>query len=157
MDKLTALNNFEQSRLDLSNTIKSLPPEKIVSIQVEGNWTIKDILGHITAWELALLKPMQSLAVEGVFSVELVTDGEGYNQDHANHRKDWSLEKIQLEMDEVRNKILDAAAKIPDEEWSKSFPAPWGGEGTLANHIHGLAWHENEHAEVIQKWIETHP
>ena len=153
MEKDTVLEYFSQTRANLLKILGNLSPEIIVSAPVEGVWTIKDILGHITAWEIPLINPMQNLAAGFDFSPDIVTDGEKYNQDHAHKRENLSLNEIRKEMDEVRASIMETAARLPDTVWSTMYPAPWGGEDTLLRLIDGLAWHENEHTQTIKKWL----
>ena len=49
----------------------------------------------------------------------------------------------------TRSELFTLAEWLAPSDWARIFPAPWGGEGTLAQMIDGLAWHEEEHTRSI--------
>ena len=67
MTKEQALDGLAKSRQALHQTIEGLSVEEMTHAQVEGVWTIKDVVGHITSWEEVVLQPLRRYA-----------DGEGY-------------------------------------------------------------------------------
>lgn len=154
MKKESVLANFTQTRTKLVNLLNQIPVKGIDSTSVEGIWTVKDILGHITAWEIPMVEPLQELASGGNFSPTVITDGEKYNLDNAKKRETMSLEEILAEMEAVRTTIMETAARLPEEAWDFIYPAPWGGEDSLVRLFEGLTWHENEHTHAIQMWLE---
>jgi len=153
MEKNIALELLSQTRKNLIHGIDQIPIETINSIPVEGIWTVKDILGHITAWEATLVQPMIKLAEGSEFASTVISDGEKFNQDQACRREHMTLEEVKAEMLEVRLALTAAAALLPDEIWNKIYPAPWGGEDNLSRLVEGLAWHEDEHTQAIHKWL----
>ena len=153
MKKNIAVELLSQTRENFIHTIDQIPIETINLIPVEGTWTIKDILGHITAWEATLVQPMIKLAEGGEFASTIISDGEKFNQDQVYMREHMTLEKVKAEMLDVRLALTAAAALLPDEAWKKIYPAPWGGEDNLSRLVEGLAWHEDEHTQAIHKWL----
>ena len=154
MDKDEALAAFEQTRRQLLTILANMPDRIDLTDPVEGEWTIKDILGHITAWELTLIQPMQSLIMGKPFSPEIVQDGEAYNRDHAQRRLNLPIDEINKEMHQVRGELIRLAAQLPDAVWQNVYEAPWGGRNTLSGLVYGLALHESEHTHAIVKWLE---
>ena len=155
MDKETSLNHLIQTRDHLLGVVKEIHASQMVNRKLEGSWTGKDILGHITAWDITLLDPLNKLASGGSFVPDNIPDGELYNLQQAEMRHEQDLSEVIEEMKHVRSEILNTCEKLPDIYFERTYPAPWGGEDTLAGMLNGLAWHENEHLESIQRLKAT--
>src|SRR5438105_9365299 len=51
MDKTTLLNTIQTERLHFESLIAPLSETQLCTATLEGQWSIKDILAHIAAWE----------------------------------------------------------------------------------------------------------
>lgn len=153
MEKEEALNRFSSSRQALFDAIASLSESDFTSPQVEGIWTIKDLLGHITAWEQSLREPLRVYSTGGPFVSQIVSDGEAWNLEQASRRSSWSISEIRNEMEITRQDLLDELQKLSKEQWGTAFLAPWGDSNTVTEMISGLAWHEEEHTKSILKFL----
>jgi hypothetical protein len=51
----------------------------MTQVQVEGVWTIKDVLGHIASWEEICLEPLRRYADGGPFEVQVIEDDLAWN------------------------------------------------------------------------------
>jgi uncharacterized damage-inducible protein DinB len=139
-----------ESRRLLWATIHALSDEELTTVRVEGVWTTKDLIGHITAWDISLLKPLMEYLEYGAFTPEMVPDHDAWNALQAAARKDRSLAETKNESSIVREELLATAIKLREPQWEEIFPAPWGGMETFTQMIDGLAWHEEEHTKSIQ-------
>lgn len=54
MDKEVALTRLAESRQALRQATQGLSEDEMTQAQVEGVWTVKDVVGHVTSWEQAL-------------------------------------------------------------------------------------------------------
>ena len=94
MTKEEALARLAESRRALHQAIEGLSKEEMTQVQVEGVWTIKDLLGHITSWEetcLELLRLRSGQALRryadgGPFAVQLIEDYLAWNAALLRHR-----------------------------------------------------------------------
>ncbi len=152
MYKDQALSRIRQTRQALLEKIQGLSEADLTGPQVEGIWTIKDLLGHISAWEDACLEPLESLAAGDPFQSENIPDHDAWNALQAARRRDQSLSEILKELNDVRQRLLEAAGRLSDDGWRQILHLPWGEEATIANMLSGLAWHEEEHLKSIWKW-----
>ena len=155
MDKLTAIKRFAESRTALLKLIQQMIDYNLVNVPVEGEWTIKDMLCHITAWDQTLLEPMQRLVRGDSFSPQVIPDHDVFNAQQAGLRRKWSLQAVMDEMESVRASFLATVQDLPEAAWIPVYLAPWGDENSLANLIGSLAWHEMEHCHTIQQWFEA--
>jgi len=86
MTKEEALARLAESRRALHQAIEGLSEEKMTQIQVEGVWTIKDVLGHITSWEETCLELLRRYADGGPFEVKVIEDYLTWNAALLRHR-----------------------------------------------------------------------
>ena len=145
-----ALFRITSSRRSLWICLQDLSQEKLISTAVEGVWTTKDLIGHISAWDCSLLEPLKIYLERGTFSPEIIPNHDVWNAVQAEVRKNRLLNEIIEESNLVREELLSTALKLNELQWSALFPAPWGGNETFAQMIDGLAWHEEEHTKSIQ-------
>jgi uncharacterized damage-inducible protein DinB len=152
MDKEQAHSQITKSRKELVEAIQGLNEVDITHPQVEGIWTIKDILGHVAAWEEACLRPLECITNGKPIQSEDISDHDAWNAMQAARRHNKPLKTILKELDDIRQKLLCAASQLSDEEWNIIFHLPWGEKASAANMLSGLAWHEAEHTKSIWSW-----
>jgi len=151
MSKEETLARLAESRRVLHQIIEGLSAGEMTQIQVEGVWTIKDVLGHITSWEETCLEPLQRYADGGPFEVEVIKDYLAWNDEQAARKRDVPLDVILDELAAVRQEIVEAASRLRAEQWEQRVPFAWGGEGTIVDTLEGLHVHEMEHVRHIQQ------
>jgi len=151
MEKTKALIRFTNSRQALLKAIAGLSESDLTVPQVEGIWTIKDVLGHISAWEQTLLEPLAAFAIGRPFIAEIIPDHDAWNLGQSARRSSCSYSEICKEMETTRQELLAVLSSLSKDQWEQSFLAPWGDQNTIIEMISGLAWHEQEHTKSIQK------
>ena len=144
-----AVQKLHASRQRLLQAIAITPLEQM-DAPVEGEWSTRDLIGHVAAWETTLIAPLCGLADGRPYQVEIVTDGQAWNMQHAAARKSFSLDQLLDELASVRAGLIKAAQSLSPEQLEQRYPAPWGGELTPVEMLAGLAWHEDEHAHSLQ-------
>jgi uncharacterized damage-inducible protein DinB len=152
MTKEEALARLAESRQALHQAIEGLSQEEMTQVQVEGVWTVKDVLGHITSWEETCLKPLRRYADGGPFEVQVIEDYLAWNHEQAAHKRDTPLEAILDELATVRQELIEAASRLSAEQWKQRVPFSWGGKGTIADVLDVFHQHELEHLRHIQQW-----
>jgi hypothetical protein len=124
----------------------------MTQVQVEGVWTIKDILGHIASWEEICLEPLRPYAGGAPFQVEATEDYLSLNKVLVARKQDTPLAVILDELDAIRKELMATASKLSAEQWEQSVLFPWGDEGPVAEMFDELHEHELEHVHAIQQW-----
>ncbi len=154
MDKYTAMTKLEESRRALLESIRGLSETQLSQKTVEGTWAAKDLMAHVSTWEVTVLQPLRQLVETGDFIPAPIPDHLAWNDQQARLWQQKTLAQVQDEMQITRQQLIAYAEKLPLSQWDLVLPAPWGGEGTLAQLLAGLAWHEMEHVESIRKGFE---
>jgi uncharacterized damage-inducible protein DinB len=157
------------SRQAFLAAIQGLSEETLTRVPVEGTWTIKDLIGHLTAWELALLTPLKAssrsldpdnIRDDKITDVDiedvLIADHDAWNAAQAQKRARWSLARVLDEYHAVRQELLQTLQDLEQTQWEINRTAPWGEQAPLENLLSGLVWHESdEHLKSINFWKQT--
>jgi uncharacterized damage-inducible protein DinB len=155
MDQEKALNEIADSRQALLKSIQDLNERIMTDQAVEGEWTIKDLLAHIIAWDEICLAPMRKFNQNMPFQPEIVEDSDIWNKPQVDKRQEQSVGTILRELTRIRLELLAATQRLDDTQWKMSIEMPWGGEkGTVTSLLSRLASHENKHAQSILKFRE---
>jgi uncharacterized damage-inducible protein DinB len=152
MTKEETLARLAESRLALHQAIEGLSEEEMTQVQVEGVWTVKDVLGHIASWEETCLEPLRRYADGGPFEVQVIEDYMAWNDEQAARKRDVPLDAILDELATVRQGLVEAARRLSAGQWKQRVPSSWGGQGTIAEVLDVFYQHELEHVRTIQRW-----
>jgi L-amino acid N-acyltransferase YncA len=124
---------------------------------VVEQWSVKDLLGHVTAWEqMALLHVEQARRGETPTGLGETTLDQ-YNAREAAKRRDWSLQQVRQESAETRRQLRAMLESMTDEEWTtvhgegeRAAPlSTWVGRALAGDE---LGTHAAEHAQQIRAW-----
>jgi hypothetical protein len=89
-----------------------------------GEWSAKDLVGHIAAWERLALEVVQDWRGDrGLTAEELAPDLQAVDRLNAREverRRAWSLERVLSEAGSVHAGLVDAIRSVGDEEWAAS-------------------------------------
>jgi uncharacterized damage-inducible protein DinB len=152
MTKERALARLTASRQALHQAIQGLSDQEMTQVQVEGEWTVKDVIGHVSSWEETLLEPLGRYASGGPFEVQVIQDYLAWNDEQAAGKRNVPLSEILDELAAVRQELVSGASRLSGEQWQQRELFPWGERGTLIQALSGLAAHEMEHVRAIRRW-----
>jgi hypothetical protein len=154
MHKEEIIQALEESRENFLDAIEGLSEEELDE-PVFDQWSVKDILAHITMWEAELVKLLFQ-ARQGIepstvhFSKDSVDER---NEKWYRQNKDRSLERVLDDFHGVRNQTIRRVEAYSDKELNDQNHYSWQ-EGTpLWRWIASDSFeHENEHAAQIWAW-----
>jgi uncharacterized damage-inducible protein DinB len=105
------LNDLDRHWQELLNTIDRLDIETIHGGSMAGQWSIKDIMGHIMAWERIALERI-ALAETGERR-RLVKSVHGFNREQAAALRDTPLDDLRREMEETHRELVAKVSSSP--------------------------------------------
>jgi hypothetical protein len=156
VNKKEVIAQLAESRQAFLLALEGLQEEQINQAAVEGSWTVKDLLAHLVSWENTCLVPLRAYAAGGVFAPEPISDHDAWNHAQEQRWQSQTLAEILAEYQAIREEFVSLVCALPEACWREKFPAPWGGEATMAELCSGLAWHEKtEHLKSIDHWQMT--
>jgi len=152
MTREEALAKLTASRQTLHQAIQGLSDQEMTQVQVEGEWTVKDVIGHVSSWEETLLGPLSRYADGEPFEVQVIEDYLAWNDEQAADKRNVPLSEVLDKSAAVRQELVSAASRLSGEQWEQQELFPWGERGTLTQALNGLAAHEMEHVRAIRRW-----
>lgn len=153
---IAELNNEHQQLMD---AIAGLPDEAMLEPGVNGEWSIKDTLAHICAWEAELVKLLwQARAGKKPTTIHFAEDRDvdATNLTWFNERKDRPLNLVLDDLQAVRKQTLRRVAEFTDKElndpqafkWLRGYPLwEWVASDSFK--------HGPEHIAQIKAWREA--
>ncbi|MGH6915097.1 MAG: DinB family protein, partial [Geminicoccales bacterium] len=97
-----------------------LPDSRLTEPGVTGDWSVKDILAHVTTWEEEALKHLP-LIIAGGRPPRYVTFGgiDAFNTQMTERKRDLSLSEVLRQQDEAHRRLIDFIQSAPDDLFTR--------------------------------------
>ena len=148
-----ALTELGHTRAELLAAISGLDEAALDRTGVVGDWSIKNVLAHIAAWEAWVVESLPARLTTGTTPQDFrqrVEDEDRFNAEEVAEREELTPDEQLMELERTRAELLaylhglDAAAlerRHPWDTWAGTLP-----EYLLA----ALRDHEAEHVEALR-------
>jgi predicted RNase H-like HicB family nuclease/uncharacterized damage-inducible protein DinB len=140
---------LEAARGHLLAAADLVPAEARDSWPVCGEWTTKDVLGHIADWELFGVEGLRMMAAGQAPLVEPLEDIDQWNRVHAQARQEQSWEAVWDDLHRSRQAMMEVLGEMSEGQLTRTFPFPWGAEGTAYDWLGVYMGHDREHAREM--------
>jgi hypothetical protein len=156
-DQLIADIHTERRRLE--KNLSALTSEEMMLPGVTGEWSVKDILAHLVAWERLFLDWYRAGTQGGSPEIKPVGMSQraidALNQQIYQQNHGQSLDSIFAEFHLSFQQVTATIEKIPEEDMFTSGRFGWTGKLTLADYIVGntcnhYAWAKSQ----IRDWMK---
>ncbi len=155
MNKNDILIQLEESREKFLDTLDGLPVDQWIVPGVEGEWSIKDILSHLSRWEAELVKLLwQARQGQRPTTMQFTqTNVDKTNNIWYIESRTRSLEHVLDDFHTVRNQTILRVESFSDKELTDPNKFPWLASRPLWEWIASDSFeHEVEHASQIVEW-----
>lgn len=146
MTKVELLGLIHSGLADFESTLASFNDAQMVEAKVSDDWTVKDILAHITAWERWLLHRLS-----GAMKTQPVSYSEAdvnrINAEFHAASRTRSLADVQADFRRVHQEVLTAVEAQPAVV--EGLPLE-----LIANNTYG---HYAEHLPSMRAWLDKAP
>ena len=150
MSKREFLERMRAARADFNEAISGLTEDQITGNIVAGEWTVKDIVAHLAAWQMEALRAIEQ-AERGEESGPLIDESvDEWNQRRVEERRRLPLVDVIQEFTESHDELLAALERWP-EDTVPLGPAGWDEDCRLW----WLTEHDREHLDAIQAYRRT--
>jgi hypothetical protein len=145
-DRDQLVNDLEQARTELHASYQGLSDVQMTGAGAVGDWSVKDVLTHITSWEEVTLTDLARLArkdapVLAAFDLNKVDD---WNAMVMSLRRNLPLAQVLRELETTRAELTAAVARLPDSALA---------DGQFGRALVTVCTvHDREHSEDITKW-----
>jgi hypothetical protein len=158
MEKALLLREVTSGYAALEALIAPLNDEQLTTPGVMGEWTMKDVLAHLTAWHLHLLDLLDA-AVQGttpapsaVVSTDEEVDRLNAHFYAAGHAR--PLAEVQAGFGASFERVIADLEALAEEALNRTDQWPWLRGVPLWQFVRGNTYaHYDEHATHIRAWL----
>ena len=155
-DELLAALVAARAKLDAA--LAGMGPEEMTAPGPVGDWSVKDLLAHVTAWDVDLLTNLGKVR-RGQKPGRTQWDSAGIqaqNEAWQAELKDRPLERVLADYAGVHQQLLRGVRSLSDAELEA--PADWLQGRPLAKYfVDHVVTHEDEHAVELAEWRKHQP
>jgi hypothetical protein len=148
MDKQQLLKRLEKAWVAFKVSYVGLSDSQLTEPGVMGNWSVKDILAHVTTWEEEALKYLP-LIIAGGRPPQYIQYGgiDAFNAQVTEQKRGLALSEVLKQLDETHRRLIDYIRSVPEEHFTRE---------TRFRHRLRLDTysHYPMHARAIQEWRE---
>jgi hypothetical protein len=148
------LDSIKQARQSLEYSIKGLSDNEMIKTTGPGEWSVQDIMAHITAWEQKLLNWYEAgLRGEKQTMPEWGKPGvvDDINRGIYRANKDRWLKEVKKEFKASFKLTYKTIKSIPEEMFFTPGHFDWTGKDTFADYvISNTSRHYAEHIAMIE-------
>jgi hypothetical protein len=149
MDRLQLLKPLDRAWEALKASYAGLSDSELLESCITGNWSVRDIIAHVTWWEEEALKHLPLILAGGKPPRYSVAYGgiDAFNAHMAEQKRNLSLDEVLWQRDETHQRLIDFIQTVPEDQIAR--------ETRFRRRLRLDTYsHYPEHAEAIRKWRE---
>lgn len=152
MQKQQFLDRLEKQWAALKDSYAGLSAAQMDQGGVVGDWSVKDILAHVTTWEEESLEHLPTIAAGGTPPRYSVAHGgiDAFNAKQTEAARRLSLAEVLDQFDTVHRRLVDYIEGAPDELFTRETRFRRRLRIDTYSHYPG-------HAEAIRAWRAQQP
>lgn len=119
MNKAQLLARLEKRWTAFKESFASLTEEEMTRSDTAGEWSLKDVLGHVTTWEEEALKYLPIILADKRPPRYQDQYGglDAFNAQMVEKKRALSLHEIRRQLDETHQRLLDYLQGVPQEHF----------------------------------------
>ena len=149
MNRQQLLNKLDKAWAEIKESYAGLSDAQLAEPGVAGDWSVKDILAHVTTWEEETLAYLP-LIIEGRTPPRYATYGgiDAFNAQKTEQKRGLSLAEVLRQLDATHARLRDYVQGVPEEHFTRE---------TRFRHRLRLDTysHYPKHARAIREWRES--
>lgn len=147
MDRRQLLKRLDQAWSEFKAAYAGLSDSEMMQPGVQGTWSVRDILAHVTTWEEEALTHLP-LILEGGRPPRYSTKYGGidaFNALMTERKRNLSLTEVRRQLDEVHGRLVDYVSSAVEELFTR--------ETRFRRRLRLDAYgHYPKHARAIRAW-----
>lgn len=148
MDRQRLLRRLDKAWAALRESYVGLSDSQLTEPGVTGDWSVKDILAHVTTWEGEALKHLP-LIIAGGRPPRYVRYGgiDAFNAKTTEEKRGLSLLEVLRQLDDTHGRLIDFVQRTPEAQFTR--------DTRFRRRLRLDTYsHYPKHAEAIREWRE---
>jgi len=159
MSKEKLIGEIQIERQNLEATLKKMTAHQMITPGVMEDWTVKDLLAHISVWEQRMVRWLEQTVREEV--PEMLPPGmtwddlDQWNEQTFQKHRLRDLDEVLADFELTYRQALSAVQEISEEDLIDPGRFPWReGRPLWIMVAANTSWHYKEHEETLTTWLE---
>jgi hypothetical protein len=155
VEKAELLRRMQAGYQQFEALLAPLSEVQMTDPHVNGPWSVKDNLAHLTVWQDYLLSHLQGLLTNQKPPEFMpgLSGEDAINERIYQENKDRPLAEVHTAFRASYQRVLAAVEAVSEE--ALNVPLPWRSSSPLWPFIVGNTFgHYEEHGEIIRRWLE---
>ncbi|GCE27465.1 hypothetical protein KDA_29490 [Dictyobacter alpinus] len=158
---MSATETLENSHTKVIQALDDLPEAMWDMPGVSGDWSAKDVVAHLTSYELLLIDVLQAVqqgTQPSPYVLRWNASLETFNQEAVEARRYHTAQQVMNEYQDAQVRSTSELASLPPEMLERKGTMPWyrSGEASATELVERLGAHMNHHSEQIVQFREAH-
>ena len=148
MEKQQLLKRLDKAWTGIKASYAGLSDTQLMEPGVMGDWSVKDILAHVTTWEEEGLKYLPLILTGGRPPRYIQSGGiDAFNARMTEQKRKLAISEVLNQFDETHRRLIDYIQSVPEEHFQRE---------TRFRHRLRLDTYSHYplHARAIQQWRE---
>jgi hypothetical protein len=155
MSKSDLLEQIRNEHGRLEETLARLTHPQMLLPGVDGEWSVKDALAHISTWERWMIRWTNSLLAGDKPESPEPWDVDRMNADIYARVKGLTLAEVLEEFHQSYWDSLALAESLSEKQLQNTYNDTWPKGPLWTGIAANMNWHYKEHRIDIQKWLDT--
>ncbi len=156
MKRDEAVIKLRAARKELQDTLAGISEEDELRPNAVEKWSIKDLLGHIAAWDEETLRVIQAFAMQSdpqySYAISDRNDFASWNAEQAAARQGRTLLEIRNEFDNARRDLIQVVEGVTDQVLMRPKHTSWNAVMNGLDLLQISAEHDLEHARDVRSY-----
>jgi hypothetical protein len=120
MNRQQLLEKLDKAWAEIKESYAGLSGSQMTEPGIAGDWSVKDILAHVTTWKEEALKYLP-LIIEGRRPPRHITYGgiDAFNAQSTEQKRSLSLSDVLRQLDEIHSRLIDYIQSVPEEQFTR--------------------------------------
>ncbi|HLZ58008.1 MAG TPA: ClbS/DfsB family four-helix bundle protein [Ktedonosporobacter sp.] len=152
-EKIRLLNEMQNGYATFEELLATLNAEQMTTSGVNGSWSVKDNLAHLSSWQRRLYAMLQGVKENR----DLPDPTPNMSEDEINEmfyqrNKDRSLDEVQADFRSTFQQVLESVQSMSEDDLNR--PVSWLNDRPIWPYIVGNTFgHYQEHSQIITDWL----
>jgi hypothetical protein len=125
MNRQQLLARIETAWAAFNHAFAGLPEAALAEPGVTGDWSVKDLIAHVTIWEDEALTHLPHIIAGGTPPRYSVTYGgiDAFNAQMVERRRAISLAEVLQQMDDTHQRLIAFVETMPEDQFARETRA----------------------------------
>lgn len=149
MDRQGLLKRLDEAWAAMKESYAGLSDSQLTEPGVTGDWSVKDILAHVTTWEEEAIKVLPLIVEGGRLPRYSQRYGgiDAFNAQMTEQKRGLSLSDVLRQLDETHRRLIDYVNSVSEEQFRR--------ETRFRRRLRLDTYsHYPEHTRAIREWRE---